>query len=80
MPGLTSYDPTHGAQDLGKLWTLTKEDNRLVCSLWTHLMGWELGAVLGGDHARFQVCKTQGDVVTTVAAWKTAALAAGWTL
>jgi hypothetical protein len=36
---LMRYDPAHGVQDMGNVWTLTKGGKRLVCTLHTHRLG-----------------------------------------
>ena len=76
--GLMRYNPVHGVQDMGNVWTLTKGGKRLVCALHTHPLGWELRVWVGTELARSQVCKTQDDVLSTAEVWKATASTVGW--
>lgn len=76
--GLMLYDPEQGVQDIGNVWTLTKGGKRLVCTLHTHRMGWELRVWYGPELVRSEVCKTQDDVLSTAEKWKATALTDAW--
>jgi len=76
--GLMRYNPVHGVQNMGNVWTLTKGEKRLVCTLHTHRMGWELRVWYGPELVRSQVCKTHDEVLSTPERWKATALTDGW--
>ena len=76
--GMMRYNRGHGVQDMGNVWTLRKGEKRLVCTLHTHRLGWELRLWYGRELVRSQVCTTQDDVVSTAEKWKATALTDAW--
>ena len=76
---LQRYDFYRGPQSLGELWTMRRDELTLRCALATHRLGWELRLTAGSSFARSQVCKSQQEVFETSDAWKTEAVAKGWT-
>ena len=78
---LQQYNDFGGVpQVVALVFRLTRGGRVLVCELSTHPLGWALRASDGGDLPRTQVCKTEEEVFATTAAWKQAALDAGWTV
>lgn len=76
---LTPYDPAHGPQEIGNVWLAFKDSRRLVCTLFTHSLGWELRLmVMGGLFIRTEVCATPTHVFETADQWKQDAVARGW--
>jgi hypothetical protein len=68
-PDLTPYDPAHGPHEIGNVWLAFKDTRRLVCTLFTHSLGWEL---------RLMVSTLPTDVFETTDQWKQDAVARGW--
>jgi hypothetical protein len=78
MPALRPYDPARRVEILGDLWTATRKDYTLRVELRTHPKGWEMRALVASQLHRSQICKTETDVKTTAEAWRTEAIAKGW--
>ena len=76
---LRHYDPLRRVEILGDLWKATKGEYTLRVELRTHPLGWEMRALVASQMHRTQVCKTEGDVTTTAATWRTEATSKGWT-
>ena len=75
---LQAYDPSVGTQSIGDLWTLTKDDQHLTCSLCTHPLGWELRLIEGPYVMRLQVCKSRAEVFKSADKWKILAIGEDW--
>jgi len=76
---LIPYDPAQGPRELGNVWVAFNETRRLVCTLFTHGLGWELRLmVMGGMFIRREVCTTQTQVFEMADQWKQDAVARGW--
>ena len=76
---LKRYDYYKGPERLDVLWTLSRTNLTMRCSLVTHRLGWELRLAAGASFSRSQVCRTESDVRTTSTAWEAEARAKGWT-
>ena len=76
--GLRLYDAYQGPQPLGTMWTRTKADTTLRCTLATHRLGWELRVLAGETFLRSQVCKTEPDVFRVSQEWEQEAKDKGW--
>jgi hypothetical protein len=76
---LAKYDFYRGPVKLGELWSLRRDTLKLVCSLSTNRLGWELRLGAGTNFARAQVCKAQSEVFAVAEQWKAEALRQGWT-
>ena len=77
-PRLKRYDYYKGPERLDALWTLTRSNLTMRCSLSTHRLGWELKLAAGASFSRSQVCRTESDVRATSQAWEAEARAKGW--
>lgn len=75
---LQRYDYYKGPTALGEMWTLAREKLTMRCALATHRLGWELRLTAGSNFLRSQVCKSEGEVFDTSAAWESEARAKGW--
>jgi hypothetical protein len=75
---LQRYESTLGPQQLGEMFTLTREGVTLRCALATHHLGWTLRLIGGSNFFRSQVCRTQDEVFDVAEAWKAEARAQGW--
>jgi len=82
MPGppvLKQYNPAEGIQPLANVWTLQRGGTLLICALSTHPLGWGLQLKMGENKIpTSQVAKTQDEVFAVSAAWREAAVKAGW--
>ena len=75
---LQRYDYYQGPKSLGDVWTLAKEKLKLRCALATHRLGRELRLTAGANCLRSQVCRSEQEVFDTQTAWRSEALAKGW--
>lgn len=75
---LERYDYYKGPRALGDRWALTRGAATLTCALATHSLGWELRLKSGANLIRSQVCKAEGEVARTSAAWEAEAKGKGW--
>jgi len=51
---------------------------RAVCTLQTHVFGFELVLTLQGRMSRTQVCRSSSEVLATIEQWRTGMRSAGW--
>lgn len=77
MSVLRRYDDR--PEQLGDLWTLQRSSDVLICTLRTHLLGWELVVRINGELSRSKVCKSETDVFDTSDNWRDAFVMNGWT-
>ena len=77
---LAEYDDATGPAELGELWALAKDGQRLRLVVRTHPAGWSLflcrdGVVLRRDHIR-----RRARLILVASRWRTNAEQAGWAL
>lgn len=77
---LTEYDATLGAIDLGEVWALGRDDQRLRVVVCTHPEGWQLCLCRDGQVMRKDICRRKDRVRFLTTRWQANALKAGWTL
>jgi hypothetical protein len=67
-------------KELGDLFRLEKNRREARAVLYSHQLGWEVRLLVGrqAEAVRTQVCKTQGEVLSTCEAWKAAFAGKGW--
>ena len=76
---LTKYDFYRGSQKLPDLWSLRRDQLKLICGVKTHRLGWELRLGAGSNFTRLHVCRTQAEVFSVADGWKAEAMRQGWT-
>lgn len=77
---LTEYDDTTGPAELGELWALTKDGQRLRLIVQTHPEGWSLCLCRDGIVLRRDRIRRRSRVVLVAARWRANAQQAGWAL
>jgi hypothetical protein len=68
----------NGPERLSPAWTLKKGTKTASCEVWSHILGHELRAFVGGELVQSSVCKTLEELVSTQEQWRTAFEAKGW--
>jgi hypothetical protein len=59
-------------------WTLTKGAKTATCEVWSHVLGYELRAVIGAELVQSQVCRSQDEMIRLQQEWRGAFEAKGW--
>jgi hypothetical protein len=77
---LTDYDDSTGPAELGELWALTKDSQRLRLIVQTHPEGWSLCLCRNGDVLRRDHVRRRARVILLAARWRANAEQAGWCL
>lgn len=67
-----------GPERLSPAWTLHKGRKTAECSVWSHVLGFELRLEAGGEILRTEVCRTQDDLIRVYEEWRTALATKGW--
>lgn len=67
------------SERLSPAWTLTKGTKTASCEVWSHVLGFELRALVGSELAQSHVCRTQDELIRVQWEWRTAFEAKGWT-
>jgi hypothetical protein len=63
---------------LSPAWMLTKGTKTASCEVWSHVLGFELRAVVGPELVRSAVCRSQDEVIRVQEEWRAAFEAKGW--
>jgi hypothetical protein len=63
---------------LSPAWTLTKGTKTAVCEVWSHVLGFELRALVGAEMVQSQVCRSQDEMIRVQEEWRAAFEAKGW--
>jgi hypothetical protein len=77
---LTDYDDSTGPAELGELWALTKDSQRLRLIVQTHPEGWSLCLCRDGDLLRRDQVRRRARVILLDARWRANAEQSGWCL
>lgn len=77
---LRDYDESTGPDELGELWVLTKDQQRLRLVVQTHPDGWSLCLCRDGVVLRRDQVRRRARLILMAARWRTNAEQAGWTL
>lgn len=77
---LTEYDHATGAEELGELWALTKDGQRLRLVVQTHPDGWTLCLCRDGVVLRRDQIRRRARLMFVSARWRANAQQAGWSL
>lgn len=81
MPlALTDYDDSTGPAELGELWTLRKDTQRLRLVVHTHPDGWSLCLCRDGVVLRRDQIRRRARVILVAARWRANAEQAGWSV
>jgi hypothetical protein len=63
---------------LSPAWTLTKSNKTTTCEVWSHVLGFELRALVSAELVQSQVCKSQDEMIRVQEEWRAAFEAKGW--
>jgi hypothetical protein len=63
---------------LSPAWTLHKGRKKAECSVWSHVLGFELRLDAGGHLLQTEVCRTQDDLIRVQEEWRVALVGKGW--
>jgi hypothetical protein len=64
---------------LSPAWTLTKGGKTATCEVWSHVLGFELRALVGSELVQSQVCRSQQELIRVQEEWRSAFEVKGWT-
>jgi hypothetical protein len=68
------------AERIAPVWTLEKDGRQADCSLWSHVLGYELRLSVSDDPLpRTRVCKDTKELVTVQDEWRQSLESRGWT-
>lgn len=77
---LAEYDEATGPDELGELWALTKDGQRLRLVVQTHPEGWSLCLCRDGEVLRRDHIRRRARVILVASRWRANAEQAGWSL
>lgn len=63
---------------LSPAWMLTKGRRTATCEVWSHVLGFELRALVGPELVQSMVCRSPEELIRVQEEWRAAFEAKGW--
>jgi hypothetical protein len=77
MPLVPRREDFGHPEHLSLAWSLM-DSKTAACEVWSHVLGFELRALVSDELIQSQVCRSQDELVRVQEEWRTAFEASGW--